>query len=147
MLEILNQSSNPEICKPLLEQVLHLRKNLKRNTIDMPVFMEVCGSHTMALAKSGVKQALKEHVKLISGPGCPVCVTDQQSIDSMISLAAGENRIICTFGDMMRVPGSTRSLMDEKTTGKDVRVYILRLMPFRLRKRILIKISFSWNWF
>ena len=84
MLEILNQSSNPDICKPLLEQVLQIAQKFKEKNGRMPVFMEVCGSHTMALAKSGVKQALKEHVKLISGPGCPVCVTDQQSIDSMI---------------------------------------------------------------
>ena len=84
--------------------------------------MEVCGSHTMALARTGVKQSLKEYVNLISGPGCPVCVTDQRSIDAMIALAEGENRVICTFGDMMRVPGSNKTLMDSKIAGKDIRV-------------------------
>lgn len=122
MLEMQTQSSNPEICLPILEAVQEIAEKFKQKYNRLPVFMEVCGSHTMALARSGVKQALKEHVRLISGPGCPVCVTDQQSIDSMIALAGEENRIICTFGDMMRVPGSNRSLMDEKTTGKDIRV-------------------------
>jgi hydrogenase expression/formation protein HypD len=61
-------------------------------------------------------------VKLISGPGCPVCVTDQKSIDAMIQLSEGENRIICSFGDMIRVPGTNRTLMNAKTDGKDIRV-------------------------
>jgi hydrogenase expression/formation protein HypD len=122
MLEILKQSSNPEICKPLLEATIAKAQEFKQIFGRKPAFMEVCGSHTMSLAKSGIKQCLKDDVQLISGPGCPVCVTDQKSIDAMIELAEGENRIICTFGDMMRVPGSTRSLLDAKTSGKDVRV-------------------------
>lgn len=122
MREILNQSSNPEIIKPMLELVIEKAELFKQRFQRKPVFMEVCGSHTHALAKSGIKQALKEHVRLISGPGCPVCVTDQRSIDAMIELSQGDNRIICTFGDMMRVPGSKYSLMEERTKGKDVRV-------------------------
>lgn len=122
MREILSQSSNPEIIKPMLQKVIELANLFKERTNRLPVFMEVCGSHTHALAESGIKQALKDHVRLISGPGCPVCVTDQQSIDAMIELSQGENRIICTFGDMMRVPGSNYSLMEEKTKGKDIRV-------------------------
>lgn len=122
MLEILKQSSNPDICKPLLEAVLEKAKEFQQVYGRKPAFMEVCGSHTMALARSGVKQCLKNDVQLISGPGCPVCVTDQRSIDSMIALAEGDNRIICTFGDMMRVPGSKNTLMDSKTSGKDIRV-------------------------
>lgn len=122
MLEILKESTNPEICKPLLEKVKKKSEEFIAINGRLPAFMEVCGSHTMALARTGVKQILKDHINLISGPGCPVCVTDQHSIDSMIALAAEENRIICTFGDMMRVPGSNRSLMDEKTAGKEIRV-------------------------
>lgn len=87
-----------------------------------PILMEVCGSHTMALAETGVKMALKEYVQLVSGPGCPVCVTDQKSIDAMIKLADGENRIICTFGDMIRVPGTEISLLEAKTRGQDIRI-------------------------
>jgi hydrogenase expression/formation protein HypD len=122
MLEILKQSNNPEICKPLVERVIEKAKEFQLRFGQNPAFMEVCGSHTMALARTGVKQALKEYVNLISGPGCPVCVTDQRSIDAMIALAEGENRIICTFGDMMRVPGSEKTLLDSKIAGKDIRV-------------------------
>lgn len=88
----------------------------------MPVLMEVCGSHTMAFARSGIKQRLIDHVKLIAGPGCPVCVTDQKSIDAMIQLADEPGTILCTFGDMMRVPGSVSTLMKAKAEGKDIRV-------------------------
>lgn len=122
MLEILKQSNNPEICRPLVEAVIEKAKQFQQKFGRKPAFMEVCGSHTMALARTGVKQCLKDDVKLISGPGCPVCVTDQKSIDAMIALAEGENRIICTFGDMMRVPGSTKTLLDSKIAGKDIRV-------------------------
>jgi hydrogenase expression/formation protein HypD len=122
MLELLKQSSNPEICRPLAEAVKEKAKDFYRVHGRKPAFMEVCGSHTMALARSGVKQALLNEVNLISGPGCPVCVTDQKSIDAMIALAEGEGRIICTFGDMMRVPGSKYTLMSAKTAGKDIRV-------------------------
>jgi hydrogenase expression/formation protein HypD len=122
MLEILKQSSNPELCKPLAEAVIEKAQEFQRKFGRKPAFMEVCGSHTMSLARTGVKQLLKDDVNLISGPGCPVCVTDQRSIDAMIALAEGENRIICTFGDMMRVPGSSQTLLDAKIDGKDVRV-------------------------
>ena len=122
MLEILKQSNNPEICKPLVEAVIEKAKEFQQKFGRKPAFMEVCGSHTMAFARTGVKQCLKEDVNLISGPGCPVCVTDQRSIDAMIALAEGENRIICTFGDMMRVPGSDKTLLDSKIAGKDIRV-------------------------
>jgi hydrogenase expression/formation protein HypD len=122
MLEILKQSNNPEICKPLVEAVIEKAKEFQIKFGRKPAFMEVCGSHTMSLARTGVKQCLKDDVNLISGPGCPVCVTDQKSIDSMIALAESDNRIICTFGDMMRVPGSNKTLQDSKVLGKDIRV-------------------------
>lgn len=122
MREILNQSSDPAICRQLLKSVQEKAKEFHNKFGRKPAFMEVCGSHTMSLAKSGVKQSLKDYVDLISGPGCPVCVTDQASIDAMIALAEEDNRIICTFGDMMRVPGSKQTLMDAKIKGKDIRV-------------------------
>ena len=70
--------------------------------------MEVCGTHTHAIAKAGIKQLLPDNVRLISGPGCPVCVTPNAAIDEMIALT--EHAIVCTFGDMVRVPGSRTSL-------------------------------------
>ena len=68
--------------------------------------MEVCGTHTMAIAKNGIKTMLPEGVELISGPGCPVCVTPSGVIDGILDLAMNENVIISTYGDMVRVPGS-----------------------------------------
>lgn len=122
MLEMLELSSDPQLSKILLAKVKEIAEEYKKKYTRLPAIMEVCGSHTMALARTGLKKELKEHVRLISGPGCPVCVTDQESIDAMIELANGENRIICTFGDMMRVPGTVSSLIDAKTAGKDIRV-------------------------
>lgn len=69
--------------------------------------MEVCGTHTMSIAKNGIKSLLPEGVKLLSGPGCPVCVTPASVIDAILELAMKDNVIIATYGDMVRVPGST----------------------------------------
>ncbi|WP_217424736.1 hydrogenase formation protein HypD [Halobacillus sp. Marseille-Q1614] len=121
-MEELEQFSDPKLSRESLQAVLELAEDFKDTFGRVPVFMEVCGSHTMALAKSGVKSRLKDHVRLIAGPGCPVCVTDQKSIDAMIQLSKGTNRILCTFGDMMRVPGSKHSLMQARTDGEDIRV-------------------------
>ncbi|WP_102692221.1 hydrogenase formation protein HypD [Rummeliibacillus pycnus] len=121
-MEQLNDLSDPQLIRKSIEAVLRLANTFKEQNGRVPVLMEVCGSHTMAFAKSGIKKRLKEHVRLIAGPGCPVCVTDQKSIDAMIKLTEGPKRIICTFGDMMRVPGSNFSLMEAKTEGKDIRV-------------------------
>ena len=69
--------------------------------------MEVCGTHTMAIAKSGIRSMLPHNIKLLSGPGCPVCVTPPEVIDAVLELAMRENVILTTYGDMLRVPGST----------------------------------------
>lgn len=118
----MDQFTDATLAQRSVEAVIHLADQFKEKYGRAPVFMEVCGSHTMALAKTGIKTRLKGHVKLIAGPGCPVCVTDQKSIDAMIELSEGENRILCTFGDMMRVPGSKYTLMKAKTDGRDIRV-------------------------
>jgi hydrogenase expression/formation protein HypD len=83
--------------------------------------MEVCGSHTMAIGRYGIRPLLPANVELISGPGCPVCVTDPGYIDTAIELA-GRGAIIATFGDMIRVPGSDSDLTACRTAGGDVRV-------------------------
>lgn len=72
--------------------------------------MEVCGTHTMSIAKSGMRSMLPENLRLLSGPGCPVCVTPQETIDYAIELACEKNIIMTTFGDMVRVPGTRNSL-------------------------------------
>lgn len=86
--------------------------------------MEVCGSHTMAIAKAGIKRLLPENVHLISGPGCPVCVTPPQAIDGILQLCREEDVIIATYGDMVKVPGSVRgdNLARRRAEGAQVEV-------------------------
>ena len=84
--------------------------------------MEVCGTHTMAIARSGIRELLPENIRLLSGPGCPVCVTAQGDIDAVIELVKNEELILATFGDMMRVPGTHSSLQEARSQGADIRV-------------------------
>ncbi len=83
--------------------------------------MEVCGSHTMAIARYGIRELLPENVDLVSGPGCPVCVTNPGYLDAAIALAARGVQLV-TFGDMLNVPGSASSLAACRARGGDVRV-------------------------
>jgi hydrogenase expression/formation protein HypD len=84
--------------------------------------MEVCGTHTMAIYQHGIRSLLPESIRLISGPGCPVCVTPVDYVDHAVTLARRPGTIVATFGDMVRVPGSSSSLLQEKARGADVRV-------------------------
>lgn len=84
--------------------------------------MEVCGTHTMAIHQHGIRSLLPGKVRLVSGPGCPVCVTPIGYLDHAIALSRQTNTIITTFGDMMRVPGSSSSLLEEKARGRDIRI-------------------------
>jgi hydrogenase expression/formation protein HypD len=84
--------------------------------------MEVCGTHTMAIFRSGIRTLLPNAITLLSGPGCPVCVTDQKEIDAFIALARADNVILATFGDLIRVPGTESSLQQEHSAGRDIRV-------------------------
>lgn len=86
--------------------------------------MEVCGTHSVSFSKSGVRDILAPYVDLISGPGCPVCVTDQSEIDQMVAYSRLKDVIVTTFGDMMKVPGFRSSLEQEKSKGADVRIVI-----------------------
>ncbi|MHC4742082.1 MAG: hydrogenase formation protein HypD [Planctomycetota bacterium] len=85
--------------------------------------MEVCGTHTVAIFRSGIKSILPEGLKLLSGPGCPVCVTDQGYIDTVLELADREECIVATYGDMIRVPGKGGSLETRQLKG-DVQVVL-----------------------
>lgn len=85
-------------------------------------FMEVCGTHTMAVAESGLRSLFPENLHLVSGPGCPVCVTETQYIDHAVALGREHNAVLVTFGDLVRVPGSNGSLADFRSEGGSVRV-------------------------
>jgi hydrogenase expression/formation protein HypD len=91
--------------------------------ITRPVrLMEVCGTHTVAIFKAGIRQLLPLQVDLVSGPGCPVCVTANDFLDTAIAYCRQDDVIITTFGDMLRVPGSSSSLQAEKAAGADIRI-------------------------
>ena len=110
----LSEFRDPDIARRLAGQI--------RNTSQKPVrLMEVCGTHTMAIFRSGIRSLLPETICLLSGPGCPVCVTAQGEIDAFLALAREKDVIVTTFGDLMRVPGSGGSLQKERARGKDVR--------------------------
>ncbi len=84
--------------------------------------MEVCGTHTMAISRHGIRQALPEDIELISGPGCPVCVTANADIDTFIEMALLPRLTAATFGDMLRVPGTRTGLAEARSRGADVRI-------------------------
>jgi hydrogenase expression/formation protein HypD len=106
---------DPTVARGLVEAI---------NSIDSgPMnIMEVCGTHTVAIAKNGLREIMPEQGRLISGPGCPVCVTANTDIDTAIEFARQPNVTVTTFGDMMKVPGSYSSLSREKSDGRDVRI-------------------------
>jgi hydrogenase expression/formation protein HypD len=91
--------------------------------VSKPVsLMEVCGTHTMAISRFGIRARVPAQLKLLSGPGCPVCVTPASQIDHMLAMAREPGVVLATFGDMMRVPGSSSSLQQERSAGRDIRV-------------------------
>lgn len=96
--------------------------------------MEVCGSHTAAIARSGIRELLSPKIRLISGPGCPVCVTPSAYVDKLIELAKQPNVCVVTFGDLIRVPGSQASLSQAKGEGADVEMVYSPMDTLKLAK-------------
>ena len=111
----MDEYRDPKIARRLLAEI---EKTSKRDIR----LMEVCGTHTMSIFRSGIRSALPESISLLSGPGCPVCVTAQNEIDAFIHLSRVDDVVVATFGDLMRVPGSESSLQKERAKGRDVRV-------------------------
>lgn len=85
-------------------------------------FMEVCGTHTAAISENAIPSIISPKIKLISGPGCPVCVTVTSYIDRLIELSLKPDTCVVTFGDLIRVPGSKSSLQEAKSTGGNVKI-------------------------
>ena len=114
-LKYIEEYRDGELANILVQKIHALsKKNLR--------IMEVCGTHTMSIFRHGIRSLLPKTVTLLSGPGCPVCVTAQKDIDAFIAFARLENVIITTFGDLIKVPGSGSSLGHEKSEGADVRI-------------------------
>jgi len=100
-----------------------MARRIDRAAPDRPIqIMEVCGTHTMAIRRHGLQSLLPKRVSLISGPGCPVCVTPGGYIDAVIDLGRHQDIVICTFGDMLRVPGRSGTLEAERASGREIRV-------------------------
>jgi hydrogenase expression/formation protein HypD len=94
--------------------------------------MEICGGQTHTIVKSGLEDLLPREITLVHGPGCPVCVTPIELIDKAVAIAQRSDTIFCSFGDMLRVPGSTKSLFDVKAEGADVRIVYSPLDALKL---------------
>lgn len=107
---------DPALARGLVESINALAPQ------EPATLMEVCGTHTVVIARNGIRGLMPETVRLASGPGCPVCVTSNHDIDKIIALARVPEVIIATFGDMTRVPGSTSSLLAEQANGADLRI-------------------------
>jgi hydrogenase expression/formation protein HypD len=96
--------------------------------------MEVCGTHTMAISKYGIRNVLPKNIALYSGPGCPVCVTPSYYMNAVLAIADLEDIIITTFGDMMRIPYQEENLLGKKALGKDIRIVYSPLDSLKIAK-------------
>lgn len=123
----LSAFKDPQLAKGLVESIRTFAPTDRQVTL-----MEVCGTHTVSIARNGIRSLMPENVRLASGPGCPVCVTSNHDIDKVIALARIPGVIITTFGDMTRVPGSTSSLLAEQANGADVRIVYSPLDALRI---------------
>jgi len=121
-------SFDPE---PLIARVHRAAEEIGRHVR----LMEVCGTHTHAIGRGGLRAVMPPNIELVSGPGCPVCVTSQRDVERMLLLAKQPGLTVCTFGDMIRVPGITSCLERERTSGADIRVVYSALDAFDLAKR------------
>lgn len=114
-LKYIEEFRDGELARKLVKKILATSKKELR-------LMEVCGTHTMSIFRHGIRSVLPEGISLLSGPGCPVCVTAQKDIDAYVAFARIKDVIVTTFGDLMKVPGSGSTLAKEKASGADVRI-------------------------
>ena len=125
MQEELKAFRDPALARGLVQAIGELAP-------ESATLMEVCGTHTVAIARNGIRGLMPEGVRLASGPGCPVCVTSNHDIDKVIALARVPEVTIATFGDMTRVPGSTSSLLAEQAAGRSVEIVYSPLDALKL---------------
>lgn len=114
------------------ERVDQYVQELHRTVTHPWTIMEVCGGQTHSLVKNGILNLLPEQITMVHGPGCPVCVTPVNLIDKAVYLAEEKGVMLCSFGDMIRVPGSRKSLLEAKAAGADVRILYSPLEAVRL---------------
>ncbi len=114
-MKYLDEYRDPKLAQQLSRQIHKI-------TTKPWVIMEVCGGQTHAIVKFGIDQLLPDKIELVHGPGCPVCVTPLETIDRALAIASQKDVIFCSFGDMLRVPGSCRDLLSIKAEGGDIRI-------------------------
>lgn len=114
-MKYLSEYRDPELVQQFAEEI--------KNITTRPwTIMEICGGQTHSLVKNGILEMLPKEITMVHGPGCPVCVTPIGIIDEAIALSEQPNVILCSFGDMLRVPGTKKSLLEAKAAGADVRI-------------------------
>ncbi|MFD3523209.1 hydrogenase formation protein HypD [Streptomyces sp. NPDC058653] len=126
-MKYLDEFSDPALARRLVDQI-------HAATTRPWAMMEVCGGQTHSIIRHGIDQLLPDGVEMIHGPGCPVCVTPLEIIDRALAIAARPGVIFCSFGDMLRVPGSGQDLFSVKSAGGDVRVVYSPLDALRLAR-------------
>ncbi|MEM1135945.1 MAG: hydrogenase formation protein HypD [Bacteroidota bacterium] len=126
-MKYLSEFRDPKAVEKYLNEI---HKTVTKNW----AIMEVCGGQTHSLVKNGILSLLPEKVRMVHGPGCPVCVTPLNLIDKAVYLAEEKDVIVCTFGDMIRVPGSKKSLLQAKAAGADIRILYSPLEAVKLAK-------------
>ncbi len=127
-MKYLDEYRDPKLAQRLFEQI-------RRITTRPWAIMEVCGGQTHSIIRNGIDQLLPPEIELIHGPGCPVCVTPLAMIDKALAIAARPGVIFCSFGDMLRVPGSGKDLFRVKSAGGDVRIVYSPLDAIRLAQQ------------
>jgi hydrogenase expression/formation protein HypD len=126
-MKYIDEFNDPELAKRLLEDI--------HQTVTQPwALMEVCGGQTHSIIRHGIDQLIPDKIEMIHGPGCPVCVTPLELIDKALEIASRPDVIFCSFGDMLRVPGSGRDLFRVKSAGGDVRVVYSPLDALKLAR-------------
>jgi hydrogenase expression/formation protein HypD len=126
-MKYLDEFADPELAARLLSEIRAV------TTRPWPI-MEVCGGQTHSIIRHGIDQLLPDEIEMIHGPGCPVCVTPVEMIDKALEIAARPEVIFCSFGDMLRVPGSATDLFGVKSAGGDVRVVYSPLDALRIAR-------------
>jgi hydrogenase expression/formation protein HypD len=127
-MKYLSEYRDPEMVGKYLKEI--------RQTVTRPwKIMEICGGQTHSLVKNGLLSLLPKEITMVHGPGCPVCVTPINLIDKAVYLALKKQVILCSFGDMLRVPGSEKSLLQAKAEGADVRIVYSPLEAVKLAKK------------
>ena len=126
-MKYLDEFGDPDLARAMLDEIARI--------VTRPwAIMEVCGGQTHTIIRNGIDQLLPESVTLIHGPGCPVCVTPLETIDRALAIASRPEVIFCSFGDMLRVPGSEKDLFRVKSEGGDVRIVYSPLDAVTLAK-------------